>query len=147
MKRPSLTTRLQPLLAILFAVGVLSAPAWHAAQAAQPAECCLPSQMDTPAPPADQADAACSCCPGDTTPDAPQPTPTDDEPAQPADDVPCPDDGPCPCCKNLLVVSPVAPIQTGVAITDMTAGDTLAAAIVIQPDSHAVAIDIRPPIG
>lgn len=146
MMRNPLITRLQPLLAILFAVGVLSAPAWHAAQAAQPAACCSPSQIDSHAPLADQTGAACCCYPDDAQSTAPRPTPNN-EPTQPTDDAPCPDDGQCPCCKNLLVVSPIAPIQTGIAITDLTDGDILAAPILIQPDSRAVAIDIRPPIG
>lgn len=138
MKRHSLTTRLQPLLAILFAVGVLSAPAWHAAQAAQPADCCALGQVED-VPAHDQAGETCCCCPGETDAPAPQPTPEDQ--------TPCNDDGHCPCCKNLIVVSPIAPVQTGVAILDLASGDTLAAPLVIQPDSQAVTIDIRPPIG
>ena len=147
------TTRLYVLTALFFALGVLLAPAWHAAQAATPADCCegegAVTHVEPVAVPAD-TNASCCCCPGDdeTAPagdsDAPAPDQNQKQ-EQEKQPEPCPTDGNCPCCKSMVIVSVAVPLPAPAASSISDEPRELLTAHPASPDSRGLATDPQPP--
>lgn len=123
------------------------APAWHAAQAATPMDCCegdaAAAHVEQIAAPAD-AEAACRCCPGTTDAEV---TLADevDLPTQETQPEPCPDDGNCPCCKSMVVVSVAVPLPSAALLSISDEPRDLLTAPLASPDSRGLATEPQPP--
>lgn len=139
------TIRLHVLTALCFAVGVLLAPVWHAAQAAQPIECCTSEILAVQTEPtAFVADASepCGCC----VDAPPAETSTETAPPLPAEnDAPCPDDGHCPCCKTMVVVSLAVPIPAPAVSTIDQEPQAYLPTRLPAPDSRGLGTEPQPP--